>query len=343
MKAGVIESREQPVIVRDVPDIDDVGPSEVLIDVAAAGICHTDLHIQDGLFSDIGIDVFPVIPGHETCGVISRAGSDVTHLSAGDRVAVYWIYPCGTCRPCLSGEEQACTQYLPTLDANGFKRQGGYATQIKVPASHALPVPEGLAMDQAAPLMCSGLTVYAGFKNANLRPSQRVAVLGIGGLGHLAIQIARAMGAEVIAATSSEEKAELATSLGADDVVVGSTNIGQQLRALGGVDVILSTTLDSGAIAGSMQGLNPLGTLVLTGLTAETIPVTPMALAFAQQRIVGSLIGSRRDAVELMDLAAHHHIAPLVERFPLEGVNEAFRRLRKNDIQFRAVISPKAG
>jgi alcohol dehydrogenase len=151
------------------------------------------------------------------------------------------------------------------------------------------------------------------------------------------------MGAEVIAATSSEEKAELATSLGADDVVVGSTNIGQQLRALGGVDVILSTTLDSGAIAGSMQGLNPLGTLVLTGLTAETIPVTPMALAFAQQRIVGSLIGSRRDAVELMDLAAHHHIAPLVERFPLEGVNEAFRRLRKNDIQFRAVISPKAG
>ena len=178
-------------------------------------------------------------------------------------------------------------------------------------------------------------------KNAGLRPSQRVAVLGVGGLGHLAIQIARAMGAEVIAATSSASKADLAAMrLGANDVVVGSGTVGEQLRTLGGVDVILSSTLDAAAIANSMQGLSPLGSLVLTGLTADVLPVTPMALAFAQQRIVGSLIGSRRDTAELLQLAAHHRIKPMIERFPLEAVNEAFQRLRNNEVRFRAVLSP---
>jgi D-arabinose 1-dehydrogenase-like Zn-dependent alcohol dehydrogenase len=148
------------------------------------------------------------------------------------------------------------------------------------------------------------------------------------------------MGAEVVAATTSEGKAELAMKLGADDVVVGSANIGAQLQKLGGVDVILSTTLDTASIAGAMQGLNPLGTLVLTGLTADAMPIAPMALAFAQQRIVGSLIGSRRDTAELLQLAAHHRIRPLIERFPMEAVNEAYHRLRNNDIRFRAVLSP---
>lgn len=340
MKAAVIEQRQHPLKVRDVPDLDKPAPDEVLLQVAAAGICHTDLHLQDGLFSDIGIDVFPVVPGHETAGVILEVGSEVTHLRPGDHVAVYWIYPCGHCRYCLSGEEQGCITYLPTLDANGFRRQGGYATHLKIPASHALPIPDGLAMEDAATLMCGGLTVYAGLKNARVRPSQTVAVMGVGGLGHLAIQIARAMGARVIAATSSENKAELAMKLGADDVVVGSGTIGEQLRTLGGTDVILSSTLDTASIAGAMQGLNPLGTLVLTGLTGEAMPVVPMALAFAQQRIVGSLIGSRRDTMELLRLAAHHQIKPMTERFPLEAVNEAFARLRNNDIRFRAMLSP---
>ena len=340
MKAATIEQRQRPLVVREIPDLEKPGPQEVLIEVAAAGICHTDLHIQDGLFSDIGIDVFPVVPGHETTGVISQVGSDVTHLKPGDRVGVYWIYTCGHCRYCLAGEEQACVSYLPTLDANGFARQGGYATHIKIPASHALVIPEGLAMEDAAPLLCGGLTVYAGLKNAGLRPSQRVGVLGVGGLGHLAIQIAGAMGAEVIAATSSASKADLAMRLGANDVVVGSGTVGEQLRTLGGVDVILSSTLDAAAIANSMQGLNPLGCLVLTGLTADVLPVTPMALAFAQHRIVGSLIGSRRDTVDLLQLAAHHRIKPMIERFPLDSVNEAYERLRNNDIRFRAVLLP---
>jgi propanol-preferring alcohol dehydrogenase len=340
MKAAVIERRQQPLVIREIPDPEKPGPSDVLIEVVAAGVCHTDLHLQDGLFSDMGIDVFPVVPGHETVGIVRQLGAEVTFLQPGARVAVYWVYPCGHCKFCLSGEEQACPSYLPTLDANGFRRQGGYATHLTLPASHAVPIPEGLAMEDAAPLMCGGLTVYAGLKNARLQPSQTVAVLGVGGLGHLAIQIARAMGAQVIAATSSEDKAELAMKLGADDVVVGSATIGEQLRTLGGVDVILSTTLDLVSIAGVMQGMNPLGTLVLTGLTGEAMPVVPMALAFAQQRIVGSLIGSRRDTVELLNLAAHHRIKPLIERFSIEDVNTAFDRLRKNDIRFRAVLSP---
>ena len=340
MKAAILEKRKQPLVVREVLDPSGVGPDEVLVAVKAAGICHTDIHLQDGLFSDLGIELFPSIPGHETVGTIEALGSRVDHLSVGDRVGVYWIYPCGRCLYCVSGEEQACPCYLPTMDANGFGRQGGFATHIKIPASHALPLPDNLAFEEAAPLLCGGMTVYAGLKKAHLKPGQRVAVLGVGGLGHLAIQIARAMGAEVIAATSTGAKAEAARELGADEVVVATDDAGKKLRALGGVDIVLSSTLDTKAIASVMEGLNPLGTLVLTGFTGDALAIVPLALAISQQNVTGSLIASRRDTQELLRLAAQHHIHAQSEAFPLDEVNEALERLRRSEVRYRAVLTP---
>ena len=340
MKAAVMEQRGQPLLVKDIADPLPPAEDEVLIDVMAAGICHTDLHIQDGLFSDLGIELFPLVPGHETVGVVREVGSSVSHLLPGDRVGVYWIYPCGHCSYCFSGEEQACASYLPRMDANGFARQGGFATTIKIPADHALKLPETLSFAKAAPLLCGGMTVYAGLKKAHLRPGQRVAILGIGGLGHLAIQIAKAMGAEVIAATSTASKRDLAIELGARDVVVGGGDIGAKLKDLGGVDVVLSSTLDSAAIASVTAALRPLGTVVLTGFTSDPIPVVPLALAVSQQSVIGSLIASRRDTEELLQLAAQQRIEAISESFSLEEVNLAYEKLRKNDVRYRAVLCP---
>ena len=229
--------------------------------------------------------------------------------------------------------------WLTQMDANGFHRQGGFATYMKVPADHALPLPPQLAFADAAPLLCGGMTVYAGLKKAHLKPGQRVAVLGVGGLGHLAIQIARAMGAEVVAATSSVNKVEFACTLGADRSVVGSDDLGAQLQELGGVDVVISFTLDSKAIA-SISGLRPLGTLVLTGFTGESISIVPMAMALSQHNIVGSLIASRRDTQEVLLLAAQNKIHSVSEVFSLEDVNDAYEKLRANDVRFRAVLQP---
>ena len=216
MKAGVMEQAQQPIVIKDVPD-PSIGARDVLVRVNACGVCHTDLHIADGFLGGFGIDPFPLILGHEVAGVVEQVGSEVTHLSLGDRVGVAYLFSCGRCRYCLSGEEEAClTLYSQPsqMQMGGFTLDGGYAQYMKVPANYAIPLPPGLDFGDAAAFLCGGLTVYAGFKNAQLRAGQRAAVLGIGGLGHLAIPIARAMGAEVIAITSTEAKVELARELG---------------------------------------------------------------------------------------------------------------------------------
>lgn len=177
-------------------------------------MCHTDLHIAEGFLAGFGIDPFPLVLGHEVTGVVEQVGADVNHLNTGERVGVYYVFTCGRCRYCLSGQEEACLTLYSEFPLGGFTLDGGYARYMKVPADYVIPLPEELDFVAAAPLFCGGLTVYGGFKNAELRPGQRAAVLGIGGLGHLAIPIARAMGAEVIAITSTEAKVELARQLG---------------------------------------------------------------------------------------------------------------------------------
>lgn len=340
MKAAIQQRAQTPLVFEDLPK-PDVGPCEALVRVRACGVCHTDLHLAEGLFKTFGYDPFPLVPGHEIAGTVEEVGPEVTQLRPGDRVTVYWWHSCGRCRCCLAGEEESCLEGLAQMRATGLTRNGGYAEWVSVPADCLVPLPAEIEFAEAAPFCCAGLTVYAGLKNAGLRPGQRAAILGIGGLGHLGLQIARAMGAEVIALTSSESKQEVARQLGAHHVLpAAGRDFGKRLRELGGADVVVSTTMDFQTIRDVMDGLLPQGTLVLASLTAGRLPIDPRSFILAQQRVMGTFLGSRRDLQELLHLAALHRIRPLVEKYPLEQVNEVQQRLRENKVQFRAVLEP---
>ncbi len=341
MRAAVLKRPQTPLVLQEVAT-PAVGPREALVRVHACGVCHTDLHLAEGLFQAFGYDPFPLIPGHEIAGVVEVCGAEVTGVRPGDRVAVYWWHSCGRCPCCLSGEEESCLEGLAQMQATGLTRPGGYAPWVSVPAECLVPLPAEIDFAAAAPFGCAGLTVYAGLINAGLRPGQRVAMLGLGGLGHLGLQIARAMGAEVIALTSSESKQELATRLGAHHVLLATgRDFGKRLRALGGVDVVISTTMDFQTIRDVLDGLLPQGTLVLASLTAGRLPIDPRTFVLAQQRVMGSFLGSRVQFQELLHLAVLHRIRPLLERYPLEQVNEVHQRLRENKVQFRAVLEPQ--
>lgn len=339
MQAVVLEKPEGALTLKQVPD-PEISSREVLVEVQACGVCHTDVHLREGFFRPLGIDVFPIIPGHEITGTIREVGRDVSHLKPGDRVGVYFFYSCGTCRACLSGVDQACaTLFTGSLPAAGLTVNGGYAQLVKAPAGAVLKLPDALDFVAAAPLFCGGLTVYGAMKNAGVKPSHRVAILGIGGLGHLAIPIARAMGAEVVAITGSKDKAAMAEGLGAHTVIVAKEEVGAQLLESGGADAIISTSIDPATIGEVMQGLRPRGSYVITGMTMEPVSVTPAAFAFAQQRVIGSIIGSRRDMAELLDLAVRHRIAPLTETHPVQDVNKVHARLSRNEVRMRAVLT----
>jgi propanol-preferring alcohol dehydrogenase len=336
MKAAQLRSYGAPLTVDDAPD-PKIGADDVLVRVEASGVCATDLKVMAG---GLGADPnrLPLIPGHEIAGTIQAVGTDVTTMTVGDRVAVHALFSCGTCDMCLAGEEEACPQGIPNLAGVGVP--GGYAELIRVPADHVLPLPAELSPVEAAPLLCAGLTVFAALKNAHLTPGQRVAVLGIGGLGHLAIPIARAMGAEVVAVTSSEDKADAARSLGAGDVVSGE-DAGAQLRASGGVDVVLNTVDAPEPIMSVLGGMRPQSALVLvTTSVGDLLPIPTPVLMGLQMRVVTSFFGSREDLRELLDLAVAHHIRPIVETYALADVNTAHDRLRSNDVRFRAVLTP---
>ncbi len=340
MKAAVQERPQAPLVLKDLP-APAVGPREALVRVRACGVCHTDLHLAEGLFKTFGYDPFPLVPGHEIAGIVEDVGREAAHPRPGDRVTVYWWHTCGRCRCCLAGQEESCLEGLAKMQATGLTRNGGYAEYVSVPADCLVPLPAEIEFADAAPFSCAGLTVYAGLKNAGLRPGQRAAMLGIGGLGHLGLQIARAMGAEVIALTSSESKQEIARQLGAHHVLPATgREFGKRLRELGGADVVVSTTMDFQTIRDVMDGLLPQGTLVLASLTAGRLPIDPRSFILAQQRVMGTFLGSRLELQELLRLAVLHGIRPVLEKYPLEQVNEVYQRLRDNQVQFRAVLEP---
>ena len=340
MKAAVQEQANQPMTLKDVPD-PSPGPGEVLVRVKAAGVCHTDIHIADNLLAGFGIEPFPVIMGHEIVGVVEQVGDGVSNANPGDRVGLHFILACGNCPYCQTGEEESCPTFLQGFTALGATADGGYAQYVKAPADRVVHLPEQLDFADAAPFCCAGLTMYGGFKNAGLQPGMRAAVLGIGGLGHLAIPIAKAMGAEVIAITSTESKGELARQLGASQVIAGAgSDSGQKLMEIGGANVVLSTTVDGEAIVPTMQGLLPQGTLVLTGVTLDPIPIVPMMLIAPQHRVIGSILGSIQQLREVLQLAVDHNFRPMTEIFPLEEANAAHDKLRANQVRFRAVLTP---
>jgi alcohol dehydrogenase, propanol-preferring len=335
MKAAVVNKVREQMVIKQIAD-PSPGARDAIVHVKACGICHTDLHICEGLLGE----AFPCVLGHEIVGVVEQVGSEVTNLKPGDRVGIYFFISCGQCKYCAAGEEEACIRWQTGPQICGFTLGGGYAQYVSAPAAYCIPLPRALDYVATVPLFCAGSTVYEGLKQAAVRAGQRVAVLGIGGLGHLALQIAKAMGAEVIAITSTDSKAELAKKLGADSVVVGDGNIGEKLLAIGGADVVLSTTEDPHAIEQVISGILPKGCLTLAGFGTAPISITPMALVTGQKRIIGHQFGSRKDMRELLELAAKNKIEAVTESFPLEEANAAHQRLRENRMRLRGVLIP---
>jgi propanol-preferring alcohol dehydrogenase len=330
MQAAVAEKLGRPLVVRDVA-VPEIGPREVLLKVESSGICYTDIRVIDA----IGAAAMPLIPGHEPVGVVSAVGVEVTDLTPGDRIGAHALFSCGDCAYCRIGEEEACVTGVTRLAGIGL--DGGYAEYMRLPADHAIRLPDGMAFVDAAPMFCAGLTTYAALKNGNLQPGQRVVVVGIGGLGHLAISLAKAMGATVYAVTGSPDKAGIARERGA--TVVGDADaVLTALAEAGGAHLVLNTANTLDPIGALVPGIAKQGAIVLTSADSDVLPVPPAMIMGRQLRVIGSFFGSRQDLRELLDLAQRERIRPMIETYPLAEVNAAHARLRANQVRYRAVL-----
>lgn len=337
MKAAVLHDFREALALEEVAR-PETGPGEVLIEVEACGLCHSDLHVVDGDWTQLaGIVKRPLIPGHEIIGRVVGKGVTVRELEIGDRVGVPWIHwTCGECDLCREGNENLCTAQQIT----GVTVDGGFAEFVKAPASHALKVPAELDPVEAAPLFCAGLTVYRALKKARLLPGQRLAIFGIGGLGHLALQIGGGLGAEVIAVDVSEEKLELARSLGASATLNASTpGAVKALRSRGGAQAALVTSAAKAAYDMAFSSLRPTGTLLAVGLPAENICFPPILMAAKEVHIQAVAVGTRQELGEVLAMAAAGKVRCQVTREPLSRVNQALERLRQGQVPGRIVLT----
>jgi alcohol dehydrogenase/propanol-preferring alcohol dehydrogenase len=320
--------------VVDLP-IPEPGPDEVRIRVEACGICHSDAFVKDGTFP--GID-YPRVPGHEVAGVVDAVGSDVTAWAEGDRVGVGWHGGhCFTCDACREGDFVNCENG----QICGISYDGGYAEYMTAPHEAVASMPDDLDFDEAAPLLCAGITTFNALRNSDVGPGDLVAVQGVGGLGHLAIQYAAMFGCEVAALSRSPDKEELAYDLGADHFIDDSDGgAAEALQALGGADVILATAPSSTAITSITGGLGRDGSLVVVAATGEPVEVSPMALIQGRKSISGWPSGSADDSEDTLDFSALTGVAPMIETYPLSEVEDAYDRMIDNDARFRVVLRP---
>lgn len=336
MKAALCESFGKPLTLTKLPR-PEPGPGDLLIRVKACGVCHSDLHLVDGDWKDWGTPL-PIVPGHEVTGVVEKTGDGVSGFSAGDPVGVPWMqHACGTCAPCRSGAEMLCAAQKST----GITVHGGYAEYLTAPAAFTHKIPEGLDLVGAAPLLCAGVTVFAPLRRAGNLAGKTVAIAGMGGLGHLGVRMASAMGARVVAISRGEAKQPLARELGAHVVIDSEKEkIRRRMRAIGGADLILLTGLSAGLLEECVPALAPNGTLVVLAAFDDPVQVLPGALRGRQIRLTGSLIGTRDDMDAMLRFAADHGIAPVVEIHPLEQVNDVLAKLRNGTVNLRAVLIP---
>ncbi|MDH5526247.1 MAG: NAD(P)-dependent alcohol dehydrogenase [Nitrospirota bacterium] len=308
-----------------------LGPHDVEVTITHCGICHSDVHLVD---NDWGVSSYPLVPGHEIVGTVSAAGERVTHLQNGQRVGIGWQRgACLTCRYCTTGREPLCKDNQATCAGH----YGGFADRIRVDSRFAFPIPDRLASENAAPLLCGGITVYSPLRDFGVTPDMRVGVVGVGGLGHLALQYARAWGCEVTAFSHSPDKEQAALAFGAHRFVT-STDAGAVRRA-GGLDFILSTVsadLDWNAY---LDALAPGGTLCVVGVPQSAISVPAFALIGGQKRVVGSPIGGRAAIMEMLDFSARHGIVATTEAVPFSEVNPALEKVRNNTVRYRMVLT----
>jgi len=313
-------------------DPGELKPNEVEITISHCGVCHSDLHLID---NDWGISQYPFIPGHEVVGTVKAIGANVRDRKVGQRVGVGWqADSCGICEWCLQGEEHLCAQAQPTC----VGRNGGYAGAIRVNSRFAIPVPDALDSVGTGPLLCGGITVYSPLRNLNVRPASKVAVIGIGGLGHMALQFARAFGAEVTAISSTKEKEEEALTLGASHFV--HTHDASAIKNLAGsFDVILNTANADQDWQSYVNALRPKGTLCFLGVPPKPITLQAFPLISGQRAVTGSPTGSPRDLHEMLQVAARHNVKAMTELFAMNKANEAIALVKKNKVRYRAVLA----
>lgn len=338
MKAAVLHEFKKPLALEEVPR-PVPGPEEVLIAVEACGVCHSDLHLADGDWAPLAAIVKrPLILGHEVAGRIIEKGAGVSDLQIGDPVGVPWIHwTCTQCEFCREGNENLCSVQKIT----GVTVDGGYAEFLKAPASHVTRIPAGLSSAEAAPLFCAGVTVYRALRQAKILPSQRLAIFGVGGLGHIGVQLGKALGAEVTAIDVSEEKLRLAKSLGASETLnAATTDVVKELRKRGGVHVALVTSAAKAAYDMAFSSLRPTGTLLAVGLPADSICFPPILMAAGEVCIRASAVGTRQDLREVLAMAAAGKVRCQVATRPLAEANDILGELRRGQIIGRIVLTP---
>ena len=316
-----------------------VGPNDVLIEITHAGICHSDIHTVNG---DWGPQPFPVVPGHEIVGVVAEVGPAVTRHQVGDRVGVgCMVNSCGECANCLRGDEQYCLDgMVPTYagtDRDGTTTQGGYSTHVVVDADYVLRVPDGIDSAAAAPLLCAGITTYAPLRRWGAGPGKRVAVVGLGGLGHMAVKIAAAMGAEVTVLSQSLKKQEDGLRLGAQHYhATSDPDTFSQLA--GRFDLIVNTVSAPIDVDAYLSLLAVDGTLVNVGAPPEQLSLDVFSLIGARRSFAGSMIGGIALTQEMLDFCAEHGIGAEVEVIAADRINDAYERVLASDVRYRFVI-----
>ena len=317
----------------------ETGPNDVLIAIRYAGICHSDIHLVRG---DWGPVTYPQVVGHEIAGEVVEVGSEVTNFTVGDRVGVgCMVNSCRECENCKAGNEQYClngnTQTYGSVDRDGTFTYGGYSDHVVVNQDFVLRIPDGISLDEAAPLLCAGITTYSPLRHWNAGPGKQVAVVGLGGLGHMAVKLAKAMGAEVTVLSQSLRKREDGLRLGADGYYATSDDATFDALAMR-FDLIINTVsapLDIGRLLGLVKTD---GALVNVGAPAEPLSVPAFALLMQRRSFAGSGIGSIAETQEMLDFCAEHGIAAEIEVIGADRVNEAWERVLASDVRYRFVI-----
>ncbi len=337
MKAAVVHAFGKPLRIEEMP-VPVPGPGELLVKVAASGVCHTDLHAADG---DWPVKPkLPFIPGHEGVGAVAAIGPDVKGFKEGDAVGVPWLHDaCGRCEYCITGWETLCRAQHNT----GYGVDGGYAEYVIADAAYAGRLPEKTSFIEMAPILCAGVTTYKGLKETDTRPGEWVAISGIGGLGHVAVQYAKAMGLHVAAVDVAEDKLALARRLGAE-VTVNAAAENAAARIVketgGGAHGVLVTAVSPKAFAQALRMARPKGTVSLVGLPPGEFATPIFDLVLNRITIRGSIVGTRKDLEEAIEFAAEGKVKPTVTVEPLDNINDIFARLKVGKVDGRIVVTP---
>jgi uncharacterized zinc-type alcohol dehydrogenase-like protein len=315
------------------------GPHDVVIEIRYCGICHSDIHHVRGEWGEAD---YPVVPGHEIVGVVAEVGPEVTKHAVGDRVGVgCMVDSCRRCVKCLAGEEQYClegsTLTYGSVDRDGRLTQGGYSSHVVVSEDFVVNIPEGLELDVAAPLLCAGITTYSPLRRWGAGPGKKVAVVGLGGLGHMAVKLADAMGAEVTVLSQSLKKQDDGLRLGADHYHATS-DPGAFEELAGSFDLIVNTVSAQVDLDAYLSLLAVDGVMVNVGAPAEPMSISVFPLLLGRRSFAGSVIGGIRETQEMLDFCALHHLGADIEVIPAGKINDAYERVLASDVRYRFVI-----